>query len=565
MLRDRLRFESEVQLLAKTPRLVTQQVATAARLKQQSSTKACVEKLKGTSVAVIGGGLAGLMAALELSRKGVKVHLYEARSKPGGRVSSNSKFSAGRITEEGAELIGSFHTAWLKLALALKLSVISRMSAEYYDYQGLKLKLVLSGHELSNSEYLKLSTQMHDVLESIAQDAKNWIWRADEPWVNAPGRPSHYPSLASLDAESVAEALLRRYQVPPKSPLWNMLTHLLVNNELAQLEDMNFLGLLCKVKAGQGSRMNGPGIATGYWDELEIFRCAEGCGAMATRMSALITKKYGAKVLIRTAVTEFHITDRGVLVGSRKTDGKGNVSKDPPTLVLYDYVVFTVPPPVWSKVAVSTGGSLAKDGRKVSGSQKRDLGTDVGLMGAGPAIKCFTATGSKFWLEEAPPAAPYGGSLKLGQVWEGTDNQTFVSGQGAVLSVFAGPLIPTPMTAGGRAFRSPNRSECIDGLKALYKKYPANPKLLFIDWPNEPFIRTGYASPSKGQVLTVGRTLARAYRDRLFFAGEHTHMGCFGYMEGALRSGERAAQLLMRQVCGPIATPGVAAEEPLVA
>jgi hypothetical protein len=43
----------------------------------------------------------------------------------------------------------------------------------------------------------------------------------------------------------------------------------------------------------------------------------------------------------------------------------------------------------------------------------------------------------------------------------------------------------------------------------------------------------------------------------MYFAGEHTRMDFFGYMEGALRSGERAAKQLMLKVCGkePVPAP----------
>ena len=61
--------------------------------------------------------------------------------------------------------------------------------------------------------------------------------------------------------------------------LWKMIEFKLVNDEVAPLDEMNFLGLLCKVRAGQGERF-GAGLRPmlmGYWDELEIFRCADGC------------------------------------------------------------------------------------------------------------------------------------------------------------------------------------------------------------------------------------------------------------------------------------------------
>jgi monoamine oxidase len=49
----------------------------------------------------------------------------------------------------------------------------------------------------------------------------------------------------------------------------------------------------------------------------------------------------------------------------------------------------------------------------------------------------------------------------------------------------------------------------------------------------------------------VGRMLSKPYKGRLVFAGEHTHMAFFGYMEGALRSGERAAATIKTLACAP--------------
>ena len=103
----------------------------------------CRNRLKNTRVAVIGGGLGGLMAALRLSQHGVKVTLYEPYRQVGGRVRSNAWFANGRIIEEGAELIGSFHTAWLKLAQRYGIAMINRMGDLEYERERLNLKLRL--------------------------------------------------------------------------------------------------------------------------------------------------------------------------------------------------------------------------------------------------------------------------------------------------------------------------------------------------------------------------------------------------------------------------------------
>ncbi|MBO9623863.1 MAG: FAD-dependent oxidoreductase [Sphingomonas sp.] len=568
MVFERMRFEAELQTLSEAGR--PGQVALKGSPERlPPPPKACADLFAGTRVAVVGAGLAGLMAALRLRERGVAVTVYEARAKVGGRVSTRKKFAAGRIIEEGAELIGSFHTAWLELALRYRLSVISRMDSEHYDRQGLRLKLAVNGRELANAEYFDLSDKLDAVLTKIADFADGLVFDPSTPWM--------YSTLAGYDGEDVENALQQRFGVrkTERRPdgtqqitgLWRMLEHLLVNDEVAQLKDMNFLGLLCKVKAGQGKRLGRPlgknpeddrQRKMGYWDELEIFRCAEGCGTLAEKMAADL--KAGVKGKLKTRinllspVTQIHLTDSGVVLGISKASPNGEIEKEAPYPALYDYVVFTAPPTVWNRVSVTTGGKIEKG--KALGGKAFDLKAKIGVMRDGPAIKHFTITGERFWLSEVPPAAPDGGTAELGQIWEETDNQMSTGAdQDAVLAVFAGPLIASPMKPGGMAFRAPSKDECTAALRKLYPKaYPKSPKILFANWPETPFIRTGYASPAKGQVMTVGAMLARPW-GRMIFAGEHTHMAFFGYMEGALRSGERAATLLEGLVCGGAIAP----------
>src|SRR5207247_6376350 len=167
----------------------------------------------------------------------------------------------------------------------------------------------------------------------------------------------------------------------------------------------------------------------------------------------------------------------------------------------------------------------------------------------------FSEVKTRFWILQKPPAAPYGGALTLGQVWEGTDNQTQVDNQNIVLSVFAGPIF-SPR-------RVPTEKEITDGLTRLYPDYPRNkPNTHYSNWPIVPFIKTGYASPRIREIFSIGKALNEPYRDRLFFAGEHTRMDFFGYMEGALRSGEDAASLVMMQACGQLKKPAPAPSKP---
>ena len=60
--------------------------------------------LHGRSVIVVGAGLAGLSAAVELLRDGATVCLLEARDRIGGRVwTIRDGFAAGQHAEAGGE------------------------------------------------------------------------------------------------------------------------------------------------------------------------------------------------------------------------------------------------------------------------------------------------------------------------------------------------------------------------------------------------------------------------------------------------------------------------------
>jgi monoamine oxidase len=488
---------------------------------------ACLKRLKSTSVAVVGGGLAGLIAARRLGQLGIKkVTLFEARKQVGGRVLSTPNFSSGRITEEGAELIGSFHTRWLALAQEYGMTVISRMDGDLYEKAGLNVRLALD-KLLSREEIRQLDSDLEKVLTLIANKATE-ITDPSQPWLQ--------PSLQVYDRTSVAVALtdaLTRLGFPTRGRLWMALEFLLVNNEVAPLDKMNYLGLLCKVKAGQKPAPGRSDInLMGYWNELEIFRCSEGCQKLATEIANEARVKYGARILSGTAVTHIDLSRKGARLGFKRVlRPDGTVAPGAPTIFNADYVVLTVPPTVWDRITITAEGKSAQPE------------VEIGQLGMGPAVKFFSFFNKRFWIKNK--SAPFGGSSSIGQVWEGTDNQTKLDHQEVVLSVFAGPILKSP-----RGPRAPTRDEFKNGLNQLYPGYAGSlVNTLFTDWPNIPFIKTGYASPTIGQIFRIRDKLLKPFHGRLFFAGEHTQMDFFGYMEGALRSGERAAEKVCEQVC----------------
>jgi polyamine oxidase len=69
-------------------------------------------------------------------------------------------------------------------------------------------------------------------------------------------------------------------------------------------------------------------------------------------------------------------------------------------------------------------------------------------------------------------------------------------------------------------------------------------------WLSEPWVRGSYSFTSVGSTLQDRRTWRRSIGDRIHFAGEATEDDDYGTMQAALRSGERAAEIVFRQVTG---------------
>ena len=89
-------------------------------------------------VLILGAGMAGLVAAYELSKAGHDVTVLEARTRPGGRVHTlREPFSDGLFAEEGAARIPSNHDLTLKyvkeFALPLEPFYPSRLNVVRFD------------------------------------------------------------------------------------------------------------------------------------------------------------------------------------------------------------------------------------------------------------------------------------------------------------------------------------------------------------------------------------------------------------------------------------------------
>jgi monoamine oxidase len=184
----------------------------------------------------------------------------------------------------------------------------------------------------------------------------------------------------------------------------------------------------------------------------------------------------------------------------------------------FDYVVLATPPTVWPRIDSSPP------------FRPQDYS-----MQQGPAIKFLSTFDREFWKSDR--LAPKALSDTIGSVWESTDKQP-ASKKGFGLAVYSGGTY----VLDDATYQARLTAE-------LYPKYPANLKRhQLVDWPNQPWIMTGYSIPGPGQVTTVAKNLRTPYLGRLFFAGEQASPGFFGFMEGALQSGVLASEQIVYAV-----------------
>ncbi len=451
-----------------------------------------------TDVVVVGAGLAGLTAARDLQRAGTEVVLLEARDRVGGRT-LNHVFEDGTIVELGGQWIGPSQDRMLALADELGIGLFPTYEAgeNVFHAGGAVRRWQGEGFGLDENEAADVE-QLQRGLEALAGEVP-----LDAPWEAS--------RAAELDDATLDAWLVEHARTDTGLRFFRLSTTALFAAEAKQMSLLHFLfyihsgGLLdMLVSTGGGAQER---RVVGGSQEL-CFRMAEQLGD-AVRLAAPVS-------LVRQ-------NGEGVVVAHE--DGAISARR----------VVIAVPPALACRLRyVPTLPAL------------RDQLTQQ--MPMGWVVKVHARYEEPFWRRDGLS----GFAMSLDEPMSLTyDNSPPDGRSGVLLGFFEGDHATEAslMSADTRRRCALNCFGRYFGSRALE---PA--EYIDLDWADEEWSRGCY-----GGRLTVGSwtRYAQALRDpvgRIHWAGAETSDVWNGYMDGAVRSGERAAREVVTALGSPNAS-----------
>ena len=322
--------------------------------------KALSPSLKGRRVIVVGGGLAGLVAARDLIARGAEVHLLEARDRLGGRVWSieDAEFSDAPI-ELGGEFIDGEHAAIRSLCHELKLALVPVLK----DGFGLALDVKGRVHVFNGQRPI-----WHDFKKTLALEAAAFAG-ADCDWNSTVaqliGRHSLQTLLtargASREVLAFAQGLRGFYLADP-----DRLSAIVAVELATQPIDPGHV-TLSRIKGGND------------------------------RLVQALAKSPRLKIALQSVVKKIEHDDRAVRVVVEDGSKRGAMIKG-------DFLVLATPPAIAKALefAPAVPATLRRAWQALQ---------------SGPATKAHVRFDTHWWRKTGRPRA-FGSNLDTGAIWE---------------------------------------------------------------------------------------------------------------------------------------------------
>ncbi|HEX3244168.1 MAG TPA: NAD(P)/FAD-dependent oxidoreductase [Chloroflexota bacterium] len=435
-----------------------------------------------TDVIVIGAGLAGLAAALELTDHGKSCTVLEARDRVGGRVHTiRYPFADGLHAEAGAEYINAEHA--FTQAMLRRYGLLNGHApsgSRLYAFKGQQAvgRTVASFGPVVAMDLRRLGSHQAALGRQIPDPLRPWL----------------APSATELDARSV-RSWLEDLDLQPITlaylDVWQRLDYSIENDRISLLQ------------LGRDDRLyrSVPGRSAG--------RPPEGMDALPRAMASQL----GASVVLGAVVKEVKQGGRGVTVVYDHRDGSRDISA--------------------SRVVVAVPLTAARTITFLPGLPD-DHADAMASLNYGTVVKVLMQFRNRFWLAGQRIRGVMT-DLPFMSAWDATRDQP--GDQGILGTYTAGQ--------NGQCLANMSENDRLQWcLAQLDQIFPDASSLFEVGysavWDRDPFTLGTYSYFAPGELTRFGPLLAEPV-GRVHFAGEHTD-AWQATMNGAISSGLRAAR-----------------------
>jgi monoamine oxidase len=472
-------------------------------------------------IAIVGGGIAGLNAALTLQDAGLASTIYEASSVVGGRIHSNTNWVDGQTSEWCGEFIDSGHSAMQALADRFGLTLVDEIEAQ--PPQSTDTLFFFE-------QYYGVDQAFHDFLAiagRLEADANTLFPTTYDP-------ATHFPRAVELDHMSVYDWIERYVPGGHSSPLGAYIDSAYTNEFGLDTDRQSALNVVYEM----GFQPK-PTEFSIYGESDQRLHVLGGNDQIPLAMAEALPQEsiqtgWWMESIARQSDGTFALT-------FATPDGVRNVTAD--------HVILTIPFGVLRGLDYSRAGF---DELKNTAIQNLGYGTNSKLI-----VQCTR----RLWNDHGPWGIGDGSmytDLFFQNAW---DSSRGIPGDAGVLVAFMGGSAGLALNAAATPFAMAQNSPPVglyvkQFLQAANQAWPGIESL----WNGRATLSTPWKAPNllgSYSCWQVGQYTSFAgyegvRQGNCHFAGEHCSNSFQGFMEGGATEGARAAQEVLSDLSSAV-------------
>ncbi|RMF11632.1 MAG: FAD-dependent oxidoreductase [Candidatus Dadabacteria bacterium] len=433
---------------------------------------------------IIGGGISGLVAAWRLQQAGRRVVVCEARPRVGGRT-VNLQIAGGEPIEGGGEWIGPQQDAIIALneELGLKTFPAFYDGDTTYDVLGRVSRGLIPDIGVGDAAgFARVAWKLNRLATAIPRGSS---WQAADA--------------AALDRLTLADWLNQQNANPFTHAIFRLATRAIL---AGYPERISLLWFLHYFGAGGGLlplMLNDGGAQDQRFEG----------GSQV--LSLTLAERLGSALHLATPVRAIRQrTDHADIVTARGT-------------LRARRVVIAMMPSDIGRIAVEPGWSRAR----------AELIRRWTLLPRLPIVKCALAYSRPFWRDKGLNGAMQSDRAPIQLIFDNSPADGSAGVLSCFLSIAEAPELADRRTRPERLAREVARYFGPEGLEPI--------DYVEKDWAADPWSTSCLSPLVPGVISEFGPTL-RKPEGRIHFAGTETAEAWCGFMDGAVRAGERAAR-----------------------